>query len=764
MVKNKLILLSMLVLTLLISAGCSSYQAYKKAENLMLESKYDEAITYYNKALSQKPGELEYSIKLSRAKDAAAQQHFQKGKKFFDKNNLDEAEKELNLTLVLDPTFKRAVQMLQEIKIKKEATESLARAKTFAAGNKVKEAIEEAKKAYSLNPQLEEAKKLMDSLSKSGAKSPLEYELNIKSTKPVTLKFKDANLKEVFEVLSKLSGINFVFDDSVKDTKITFFIEDASFVQTLELLLFTNKLALKIINPKNVIVYPDNKQKRKEYEEYYIKTFFLKFADAKKIINTIRNLVEAKQIFVNEELNAIVLRADADSIALAEKIIEANDIPKPEVVMDLEFIEVNRNDLQRLGLDFSPNQMQFGFGKGSKPTTIVASGFEGTPDLVNIRDLEVAKLNRNILFTLPTITLNFLKQNGVTKSLANPQLRALDGAKAQVHVGDRVPVITVTVSGADQRSENVQYVDVGVKFNAEPKIISNDEVELKIEAEVSNIISKETTQGGKGSTVYRIGTRNAKTVLRLKDGESTVLGGLIQNRIEKTKKGIAFLSDIPIIGNLFTYYADSTDQSDIFISITPRISKGIVYPSRDAAYIWSGTEERLASKPVFQSFTEGQTQQIADKPKETTGITEKPEGEFKSENAFLATISPESIKVGETADIDIVMNGLPSVVEFEVSGNVNFAFVEPVKFTEASIATSDEDIYKANFDNKSGSFSIFAKLSKEITGSISIGKITIKGKNKVAGAELINLGQCKIKTSDGKVYYLKSYNAFMEVK
>lgn len=763
MTKNKLSLLILLTFTLLTVLACSSYQSYKKAENLMSQGKYDEAITYYNKALSEKPGEVEYSIKLSRAKDAAAQQHFQKGKKFFDENNLEEAEKELNLALVLDPTFKRAAQVLQEIKIKKEALESLSRAKTFAAGNKIKDAIDEAKKAYSLNPQLDEAKKIIDELSKTGVKSPLEYELNIKSTKPVTLKFKDANLKEVFEVLSKLSGINFVFDDSVKDSKITFFIEDASFVQTLELLLFTNKLAIKIINPKNVIVYSDSKQKRKEYEEYYIKTFFLKFADAKKIINTIRNLVEAKQIFVNEELNAIVLRADADSIALTEKLIEANDIPKPEVVMDLEFIEVNRNDLQRLGLDFSPNQMQFGFGKGSKPTTIVASGFEGTPDLVNIRDLEVAKLNRNILFTLPTITLNFLKQNGVTKSLANPQLRALDGSKAQVLVGDRVPVITVTVSGADQRSENVQYVDVGVKFNAEPKIVSNDEIELKIEAEVSNIISKETTQGGKGSTVYRIGTRNAKTVLRLKDGESTVLGGLIQNRIEKAKKGVAFLSDIPIIGNLFTYYSDSTDQSDIFISITPRISKGIVYPSKDAAYIWSGTEERLASKPVFQSFLEGQPQQ-PEQPKETATIPEKPEGEFKSENAFLGAIAPESIKVGETADVELVMNGLPPVVEFEVSGSINIAFAEPIKFAEASLATSEGDTYKVNFDNKSGAFSIFAKLSKEVTGSISLGKVTIKGRNKVQGAELVNLGQCKIKTTDGKVYYLKSFNAFMEVK
>lgn len=458
------------------------------------------------------------------------------------------------------------------------------------------------------------------------------------------------------------------------------------------------------------------------------------------------------------------MRADSDSIAIAEKIIEANDIPKPEVVMELEFIEVNRNDLQRLGLDFSPSQMQFGFGKGSKPTTVVASGFEGTPELVNIRDLEVAKLNRNILFTLSTVTLNFLKQNGVTKSLASPQLRALDGSKAQVLVGDRVPVITVTVSGADQRSENVQYVDVGVKFNAEPKIVSNDEVELKIEAEVSNIISKETTQGGKGSTVYRIGTRNAKTVLRLKDGETTVLGGLIQNRIEKVKKGVAFLSDLPVIGQLFTYYSDSTDQSDIFISITPRISKGIIYPTKEAVNIWSGTEEKLSAKPVFQSFVEGAQPVVPETEREKTGITEKPEGEYKSEEAFLATVAPESIAVGETATVELMMNGLPKVVEIELSGSVNIAFAELIKFNASSIQQMAEDGFNIKFDTKTGTFSLYAKLTKEVSGSLSVGNIEIKGKNKVPGIELIMLNQGKIKTADGKIYFLKSYNPFITVK
>ncbi|MCX7991120.1 MAG: tetratricopeptide repeat protein [Proteobacteria bacterium] len=597
----------LLLLSVILFSSCSSYRAYRTAENLMSQGKYDEAITYYNKALQDSPGDIEYVIKLARAKEASAQLHFDKGRKLLSDGKLDEAEKEFNLVLVLDPTFKRAFEFLQDIKIKKEAMLSLEKAKVFYSSNKIKEAIDEAKRAYSLNTELVEAKTLADRLLKESAKSPLEYELNIKSTKPVTLKFKDAPIKDVFEILSKLSGVNFLFDEQIRDNKVTIFIEQASFVQALELLLFTNKLALKVINQKNAIVYPDNKQKRKEYDEYYIKTFFLKYADAKKVVNTLRNLIEARQIFVNEDTNSIIVRSDLDSLELADKIIQANDMAKAEVLLDLEFVEVNRNDLERLGVDFNPYSIGAGFGKGRNPTAIVENSninIKTGDTLLTIKDLEIAKINRNILFTLPYITINFLKQNGVTKTLANPQIKTLDGGKSQVLVGDRVPVITVTVSGADQRSENVQYVDVGVKFNVEPKILSNDEVELKIEAEVSNIVSESKTQNG--TTVYRIGTRNAKTTLRVKDGETTVLGGLIQNRLERARSGIAFLSDIPVIGSLFTSYTNKIDQADIFISITPRITKGVIYPTADVTNIWSGTEDRLSAKPMLRSIVESQ--------------------------------------------------------------------------------------------------------------------------------------------------------------
>ncbi len=747
----------------LVCLSCSSYRAYRTAENLMAEGKYDEAIGYYNKALQESPGDIEYSIKLTRAKEAAAQFHFEKGKRAIAEGNLDEAEKEFNLTLVLDPTFRRAFEYLQEIKIKKEALVSLERAKTFAVSNKYKEAIDEAKRAYSLNPDLVEAKNLADRLLKESVKSPLEYELNIKSTKPITLKFKDAPIKDVFDVLSKLSGINFLFDEQIRDNKVTIFIEEASFVQALELLLFTNKLAIKVINQKNAIVYPDTKQKRKEYEEYYIKTFFLKYADAKKVVNTLRNLVEVRQIFVNEETNAIIIRADLDSLELSEKIIQANDMAKAEVLLDLEFVEVNRNDLERLGVDFNPYSISAGFGKGRNPSAIVENSnvtVKTGDTLLSIKDLEIGKINRNILFTLPYITINFLKQNGVTKTLANPQIKTLDGGKSQVLVGDRVPVITVTVSGADQRSENVQYVDVGVKFNVEPKILSNDEVELKIEAEVSNIVSESKTLNG--TTVYRIGTRNAKTTLRVKDGETTVLGGLIQNRVERAKSGIAFLSDIPVLGALFSSYTNKVDQADIFISITPRVTKGVVYPTSDFTNIWSGTEDRLSAKPMLRSIVE--TSEPAEEAAKRESLSGKVEGEIKDENAFIAAVGTDSVAVGEEFEVDIIMSGVRDVVEFEVSGTINGAFIEGVKFIEEDLKRSDSDIYRASFDPRSGLFKIYGRFDEELAPTLSIGKLLLKGKNKALNVEAVLFSSVKIRLMDGKIYTLKSNNAVLDVK
>ncbi len=743
--------------------SCSSYRAYRTAETLMNQGKYDEAITYYNKALQESPGDIEYVIKLTRAKEASARMHFDKGKKLIAEGNLDEAEKEFNLVLVLDPTFKRAFEFLQEINIKKEALLSLEKAKTFYASNKIKEAIDEARRAYSLNTELIEAKNLADKLLKESIKSPLEYELSIKSAKPVTLKFKDAPIKDVFEILSKLSGVNFLFDEQIRDNKVTIFIEEASFVQALELLLFTNKLALKVINQKNAIVYPDNKQKRKEYEEYYIRTFFLKYADAKKVINTLRNLIEARQIFVNEDTNSIIVRADLDSLELAEKIIQANDMAKAEVLLDLEFVEVNRNDLERLGVDFNPYSIGAGFGKGRNPSSIVENSNVSvrTGDtLLTIRDLEIAKINRNILFTLPYITINFLKQNGVTKTLANPQIKTLDGGKSQVLVGDRVPVITVTVSGADQRSENVQYVDVGVKFNVEPKILSNDEVELKIEAEVSNIVSESKTLNG--TTVYRIGTRNAKTTLRVRDGETTVLGGLIQNRLERARSGIAFLSDIPIIGSLFTSYTNKIDQADIFVSITPRITKGVIYPTADLTNIWSGTEDRLSAKPMLRSVIESQEIDEASQRRET--ITGKVEGQISGENAYAIAIGPESAAVGEEFGVDLIIFGVDDIVEFEISGTFNGAFVEATKFLEEDLKRSDNDIYKVNFDQKGGIFKIYGRFDDELPPNVSVGRILLKGRNKGLNIEAVSLSSVKVRLMNGKVYTLRSSGAIIDIR
>lgn len=752
-----------LFLILLFIYSCSSYRAYKIAEDFMAQGKYDEAITYYNKALQESPNDIEYAIKLARAKEASAQKHFEIGKKFLAEDRLDEAEKEFNLVLLLDPTFKRAFEFLQDIKVRKEALASFEKAKIFYASNKIKEAIEEAKKAYSLNSELVEAKKLADKLLKESMKSPLEYELNIKSTKPVTLKFKDAPIKDVFEILSKLSGVNFLFDEQIRDNKVTIFIEEASFIQALELLLFTNKLALKVVNQKNAIVYPDNKQKRKEYEEYYIRTFFLRYADAKKVVNTIRNLIEARQIFVNEETNSIIIRSDLDSLELADKIIQANDIAKAEVLLDLEFVEVNRNDLERLGVDFNPYSISAGFGKGRNPTAIVENSnisVKTGDTLVTIKDLEISKINRNILFTLPYLTINFLKQNGVTKTLANPQIKAIDGGKSQVHVGDRVPVITVTVSGADQRSENVQYVDVGVKFNVEPKILSNDEVELKIEAEVSNIVSESKTQNG--TTVYRIGTRNAKTVLRVRDGETTVLGGLIQNRLERGRSGIAFLSDIPIIGSLFTSYTNKVDEADIFISITPRITKGVVYPTTDLTNIWSGTEDRLSAKPMLRSIVE--SQDITEESQKKESISGKVVGQLTDENAYLIATGPDSIKIDEEVEYDLLLSGVENVVELEVVGNINTAFVTPIKMSEEDLKRSDNDIYKLNLDTKTGVFRLYGKFDEELPANISIGRLSVKGKNPVTAAEVINFSTVKVRLLDGKIYSLKSIGTIVNVK
>lgn len=601
-------------------AGCGAgLTAFNKGEKLETEGKFDEAVLKYAEAAAANPTHYEYRLRLLKVSEKAAKVHLDKGEEYFKKNQYDDALREYQEAVALDNSLDRARQQTEKLIRIRNAQAYFKEGQEFEKGNKPREALQAYRKSLDLNPDDQEAKNALERLLQN-RKTRLEgYELNLKSTKPITLKFKDAKIKDVFYILTQLSGINFIFDDAVKDQNVTIYLENATFQQALEILTGMNKLGRKVLNESTIIIFPKTPEKTKQYEDLIVRTFYLNTLDAKKAVNLLRTMLQVRKIYVNEDLNAIVIRDTPEVIDVAQKILDANDVPDAEVVLDLEVIEVSKNNAENFGLGLSSYSLTMNtltpgnafFSDTFNPTTTTSSSSSGTTttttQVMPNNLLNVFNWNGyNGFVTVPSATYNFSKRIAHAEVLANPKIRVKNREKSKFTVGTRVPITTTSTTGTTGGfSVNVQYVDVGVKLNAEPTIQIDNEVSIKLSLEVSSIISKETVGGtDSATTVVTIGTRNLDTVLNLKDGETSVIGGLIQDNKSKSNQKIFLLGDIPLLGPLFSNVTGTDDKNELVLAVTPRIVRAITIPECNVASFWSGKEDEPSTAKPYSSFVE----------------------------------------------------------------------------------------------------------------------------------------------------------------
>ena len=531
----------------------------------------------------------------------------------FDRGDYTGALAEFQTAYGLDPTQGRYKQKADEALRLKDAQVAFQEGRDFEKANKLKDANLAYLAALELFPDNREFQEAVIRIS-GQRKSKLEgFELSLKSSKPITLKFKDAKIKDVFKIITQLTGINFIFDDAVKDLPITIYLENATFQQALDLLTNMNKLNQKVLNESTVIVFPRTAEKSRQYDDLTLRTFHLSYMEAKKAINMIRTMLQVKKVHVNEESNSLVVRDTQDVIDVIEKILEANDVPEPEVVLDVEVMEITDHNAQNLGLLLSSYNVKLGAFNGTTPlsdalvasTTTAAAGTSVTTSTpVTIDNLVKAfSLGGYSGFvTVPSAQYNFGKTLTKGEVLSNPKIRVKNKEKAKFNVGQRVPITTTTLNGTLSQV-NVQYVDVGVKLNAEPTIQLNNEVNIKLSLEVSSILSKEIVGGSQSPTsVVTIGTRNLDTVLSLKDGETSVIGGLIQNTQNNTKQKIFLLSDIPLVGPFFTNHDSTKDKTELILAITPRLVRTVTVPQNNLMSFMSGKEDDPSLHKPLASF------------------------------------------------------------------------------------------------------------------------------------------------------------------
>ena len=571
-------------LLLLLLTGCAGSMAFREANGLFAEGKSEEAISKFEEAVRLEPKNAEYRITLTTRRTSLINRTLNAAEVARRDGRLTEAENGYRQTLGYDNNNVMARQGLEALVTERQHRLIVLEAEAlFKKVDKtsVAAASEKLRGVLSQNPQQKEALNLkarIDELRERGVKP--EAQLATAYKKPITLEFRDAPLRSVFDVIAKVSGLNFYFDKDMRpDLKATVLAKNTSIEDAVRLLLVTNQLEQKILNENSILVYANTPQKLKDYQTLAVRTFYLTNADVKAVSNTIKTIVKTKDLVIDERLGLIIMRDTPEAIRLAERIVALQDLSDPEVMLEVEVVEIKRSRLLELGIQW-PGQLALSpLLTGGVPLVL--------DDLKRLR-------STNIQATLGNTLINARKEEQDGNILANPRIRVRNKEKARILIGDRVPVITTTSNATGFVAESVNYVDVGLKLEVEPNIYLDDEVAIKINLEVSSLVREVLSKSG--SLSYQIGTRNATTVLRLKNGETQILAGLISDEDRSSANKVPGLGEIPLAGRLFGSQKDDTQRSEILLSITPRIVRAIRRPDLLEAEFESGTESGIGAQ------------------------------------------------------------------------------------------------------------------------------------------------------------------------
>ena len=529
----------------------------------------DAAVVFYTRAVNEDPSNIEYRLGLERALVDAGAYHVQQGQKHIAAEELEQAVEELQFSVQLDPSNRYAVGLLEETR------ERLAdRRAAQEDAIDFEERRRRARELFGQRPILEPS-----------------------STAPIQLKFaEDTSLQKIFEVLSKLSGINVLFDESFRDKRVTVDLVDVSFEETLDKLVLINRLFYKVVDSSTIIIIPDNAQKHRQYDDLVLRTFFIVNAEVNTIANMLRTIAGIQRVQPNPELKAITVRATLDQVAVADRIIELNDKTKSETLLDIEILEINRNKMIEYGLALAEHSIGLGFlPAGSGTSTDADAGTSAT----GIRLNRLTSVNASdFILAFPTAaTFQLFKSKSEARLLSAPKLRASEGQPAELRLGSEVPIpVTSFVSqfgGGGVPTTPVtsfQYRNIGINISITPKVFVDGEIELQLSLETSTQLETRII-GGIELPVF--GTRNVTNVVRLRDGETNLIGGLFQQSDRRGVSGIPGLTDIPLLSRLFSNNDEESSSNDIVFSVTPHIVRAPRVTERDLAPLAMGTEQQI---------------------------------------------------------------------------------------------------------------------------------------------------------------------------
>ncbi len=514
-------------------AGCASTgsKLYLAGHTSERSGRYDEAVTFYTRALDGDRDNLHYRQALARARLRSSESHALEATRRIHAGDLHGAKEELEVAITMNPHDGALVDRLAELRSTLEQQGEKARLRTIDA----------------LKQQLRE--RPFGGLA-----------ISPEAVQPAGFVFRDASLRDVFLSLGKMAGVNVIFDSDFRDQTLSIELEDATFEEVFQSLSRITQNFYRAEGQKVVIVIPDTQAKRNEYAQQVARTFYLSSADVKETIDLLRIVLGARRIAPHTSTNALTIVDTPERVQAAETIITTLDKNKGEVVVDVELLEVNRARMEEYGIQLTSANPGGGDG-------IDTAVFPGNTTLDN------APYTASNLFAanLPGAVLKLLRVDGDTRVLANPQLRALDGQPAEAEFGERVPVPVTTfqpiaTGGVPQQPiTSFQYQNIGVTIIVTPRVHHNDEISLALEVRLDNISG--TGFGG----LPTFGNRRVNTVLRLKDGETSLLAGLIRDDERTQLTGTPGLARVPVLGRIFGANQTEVRESDIILTLTPRI-------------------------------------------------------------------------------------------------------------------------------------------------------------------------------------------------
>lgn len=564
----------------IVLAGCGATRSYRHGERAARDGQWDAAVEYYRRAVRDAPDRAEYRIALDRAMRSAARFHAAEAAALAEAGELSPALEAYRRSYALDPSNGQVAVQIAGLQ------------------QALRERMEAARPTAPIEAFREQARR----------ETPLPI-LNPASDEPLALEFIDAGLRDVLDALGDAAGITVTYDEGFQDRLYTVTLTGVTFVQALDQVLMANDAFYKVISPTTVVVIPDTPEKRAVYEEQVIRTFYISHANVDELLELLSAIVQIPQLPVqpqfmaSAESNTITVRATAALAQVVERVIAAHDKPHAEIVIDVEILEVNRESAQQYGLDLSRYALGAVFspeaapasGQSSTGVGETASPFAGATPF-NLNTISRGVSPADFYFAVPTAVINFLEQDTRTRLVAKPQLRGQEGTELTLNLGQDVPVpatsFTPLAAGgaAFNPLTSFEYRTVGVVISMTPRVTYENEIVLELEVENSTLGPPILVAG---QSVPTFGTRRVTTRLRLRDGESNLLAGLIRQDDRRTLRGLPGLSRLPVLRHLFGSNDATVQETDIVMLLTPRIVRTRQLTLDDIRPLHIGTQRNI---------------------------------------------------------------------------------------------------------------------------------------------------------------------------